>query len=292
MKKVFLLILTVMMLFSAAACGGEEVMSVPEATQPAPTETQAPEIPGAFLIGTWKNLGKGWTCAEFREDGTCVITEGEESRTVPYLFAGETVTVSDEREVTLRVTEEEGILHLRRDALELDLVPEEHYESFQLQRIEINNDNWQEYFEARYITHYQVEAASGKIKYRCFGCGFMLKEEYRDRLPMDTGSIDVVVTIRYDTTCYRVLDPFSFDYVITDELRGYLEPKTGLIDKGSVVDRRDPNFGIPEKSDLYGQVCAFVGVEAGFEDTFNVFFYEIMENLEILEVEGEMWLMP
>lgn len=294
MKKVFLLILTALMVLSAAGCGGETAVTVPETTQPAPVETQASEIPGAFLWGTWKNLGEGWTGVEFGEDGMCVITEGEDSRTVSYFFAGESVTVADEREVILRITEEEGILHLRRDALELDLVPEAHYDSFQIQCIEINNENWQEYFETRYITHYQVEAASGKLKYRCFGCGFILKEAYLDRLPMDTGSVDVTVTIRYDADCYRVLDPFSFDYVITDELRPYMPLRVDVIDKGSVVDRRDPHFGIPERSDLYGQVCAFVGVEAGFEDTFNHFFYYIMdwEQLEVLNVEGELWLMP
>lgn len=294
MKKVFLLILTALMVLSAAGCGGEEAtLPAPETTQPAPAETQAPEIPGAFLWGTWKNLGKGWTGVEFREDGTCVITEGEDSRTVPYLFAGETVTVSDERELTIRITEENGIIHLRRDALELDLVPEAHYESFQPQRVEVNNDNWQEYFEVRYITHYQVEGATGNIKYRCFGCGFMLKPEYMDRLPLD-GQIDVNVKIQYDAHCFRVIAPFSMEYTITDEPRPYAEPKIGMIDKGAVVDRRDPRMGIPEQSDLYGQVCAFVGVEAGFEATLNNFFYYIMdwEQLEVLDVEGELWLLP
>jgi len=294
MKRIVMLLLAAVLVLSATACGAPEPDPVAETVPPATAESQPPEVPGQFLWGLWKNLGESWTSVEFLADGQCLITEGEQSRSVSWTFAGDSVTVADEKEVTLRITQEEGITHLRRDALGIDLVEEAYYDGFQIQCIEINNDNWQEYFETRYITHYQVEAASGKLKYRCFGCGFLLKQEYLDRLPMDTGSVDVTVTIRYDADCYRVLDPFSFDYVITDELRPYMPLRVDVIDKGSVVDRRDPHFGIPERSDLYGQVCAFVGVEAGFEDTFNHFFYYIMdwEQLEVLNVEGELWLIP
>ena len=93
----------------------------PPAVQPtaAPEQTEPLD---AFLWGTWYNLEDENCRYEFAPEGTVTVFTGEEERTVPYRFAGETVTVSQDFDLILRVTSEDGVTHLRRDALELNLV--------------------------------------------------------------------------------------------------------------------------------------------------------------------------
>lgn len=216
------------------------------------------------------------------------VFTGEEERTVPYRFAGETVTVSQDFDLILRVTSEDGVTHLRRDALELNLVSEADYPSFIPHEVAITMDNWQEYFEVRFVTH--VYAIGDEIRYRAFGWGFTLKDEYLDRLPIEQGAVDVDVTIAFDTCYYEVKNPFSHEYEITDNLWPNIPAETGVKDIASVRDRRDPSYKPSPYSDLYGQVMAYVGGDAGFETFPSTFWYRIPSNPQVIAVEGTLRL--
>ena len=259
----------------------------PPAVQPtaAPEQTEPLD---AFLWGTWYNLEDENCRYEFAPEGTVTIFTDSEEHTVPYRFAGETVTVSQDFDLILRVTSEDGVTHLRRDALELNLVSEADYPAFIPHEVAITMDNWQEYFEVRFVTH--VYAIGDEIRYRAFGWGFTLKEEYLDRLPIEQGAVDVDVTIAFDTCYYEVKNPYSHEYEITDNLWPYIPAETGVKDIASVRDRRDPSYKPSPYSDLYGQVMAYVGGDAGFETFPSTFWYRIPSNPQVIAVEGTLRL--
>ena len=261
--------------------------STPPAAQPtaAPTETTPLDT---FLWGTWYNLEDEDCRYEFGPEGTVTIFTDAEERTAPYRFAGETVTIAQDFDVILRVTTEDGVTHLRRDALELNLVSEADYPAFIPHEVAITMDNWQDFFEVRFFTH--VYAIGDEIRYRAFGSGFCLKEEYLDRLPVERGAVDVDVTIQFDTCYYEVETPLSLEYTITDRVYPGIPAKQGVIDKASVQDRRDPTFDPSPHSDLYGQVSAFLGANAGFEVWPTAFYYRIPSNPQVIDVEGTLQL--
>lgn len=254
----------------------------------APTAAAETEPADSFLWGKWVNLGDGPASFEFSPDGTVSITEDGEVRALAYRYGGETVTVRDSYDLILRVTQEDGVIHLRRDALELDLVSEADYPDFIPHEVVITMDNWEEYFEVRFVTH--VYAIGDDVHYRAFGWGFTLKEEYLDRLPVEQGAVDVDVTIQFDTCYYEVKNPFSLEYEITDNVWPYIPAETGVRDIASVRDRRDPSYKPSPHSDLYGQVMAYVGGNAGFETFPSTFWYRIPSNPEVVRVEGTLML--
>lgn len=282
-------LLSCLMLLSLllAGCGGQQQSaSDPTAAAAAvPAETQPAD---SFLWGSWMNLGEGPQCYAFRADGNVTITEDGQTRTVPFRYGGGTVTVFDSIELILRVTQEEGVTHLRRDALELDLVSEADYPDFVPHEVTITMDNWDEYFELRFVTH--VFISYDIIYHRAFGWGFALKQEYLDKLPIEDGAVDVDVTIQYDAAVYEVKNPYTFEYEITDNHRPYTPVETGVKDVASVRDRRGPTYAPSPYSDLYGQVMAYLAGDAGFETFPRTFWYRIPSNAEVVAVEGTLLL--
>ena len=69
-----------------------------------------------------------------------------------------------------------------------------------------------------------------------------------------------------------------------------LAPMAGVTDVASVVDRRDPIYAPSPHSDLYGQVMAYLGGDAGFEQPVKLFYYRIPSNPEVIRVEGTLML--
>lgn len=269
-----------------AGCGGQQTAAQPTAADAAvPAETQPAD---SFLWGNWINLGEGPQGYAFGSDGNVTITEDGQTRTVPFRYGGGTVTVLDSFDLILRVTQEEGVTHLRRDALELDLVSETDYPDFVPHEVTITMDNWEEYFELRFVTH--VYAIGDEIHYRAFGWGFALKQEYLEKLPVEQGAVDVDVTIQYDAAVYEVKNPYSHEYEITDNLRPYIPLETGVRDVASVRDRRDPSYDPSPYSDFYGQVMAYLAGDGGFETFPHTFWYRIPSNAEVVAVEGTLML--
>ena len=269
-----------------AGCGGQEP-AVGSADVPAVPAQTEPSV-DSFLWGSWMNLGEGPQSYAFSADGNVTITEDGQTRTVPFRYGGGTVTVFDSIELILRVTREEGVTHLRRDALELNLVSEADYPDFIPHEVTITMDNWEEYFEVRFVTH--VFAIGDQIRYRAFGWGFALKDEYLDKLPVEQGAVDVDVTIQFDTCYYEVKTPFSLEYEITDNVWPNIPAETGVRDVASVRDRRDPSYKPSPYSDFYGQVMAYLGGDAGFETFPRTFWYRIPSNAEVVAVEGTLLL--
>lgn len=266
-------------------CARQELAADPTVSTAVPAETEPVD---SFLWGKWMNLGEGPESYEFSPEGTVSITEDGETRAAPYRYGGETVTVCDSYDLILRVTREDGVTHLRRDALELNLVSEADYPDFIPHEVAITMDNWEEYFEVRFVTH--VYAVGDEIRYRAFGWGFTLKEEYLDKLPVEQGAVDVDVTIQFDTCYYEVKNPYSHEYEITDTVWPNISPETGVKDSASVRDRRDPSYAPSPYSDLYGQVSAYLGGDAGFETFPSTFWYRIPSNPEVIQVEGTLLL--
>ena len=279
------LVLTLLAALLLTGCARQEPAAAPTISPTTPAETEPAD---SFLWGKWMNLGEGPESYEFSPEGTVSITEDGETRAVPYRYGGETVTVRDSYDLILRVTHEDGVTHLRRDALELDLVSEADYPDFIPHEVTITMDNWEEYFEVRFVTH--VYAIGDEIRYRAFGWGFALKQEYLDRLPVERGAVDVDVTIAFDTCYYEVKNPFSHEYEITDNLWPNIPAETGVKDIASVRDRRDPSYKPSPYSDLYGQVMAYVGGDAGFETFPSTFWYRIPSNPQVIAVEGTLRL--
>ena len=269
-----------------AGCSAQQPAAGPTAAAAAvPAETEPVD---SFLWGKWRNLGDGPESYDFSQEGMVTITEDAQTRSVPYRFAGETVTVSQDFDLILRVTSEDGVTHLRRDALELNLVPESAYPDFVPHEVTITMDNWEEYFELRFVTH--VYASYDIIYHRAFGWGFALKQEYLDKLPIEDGAVDVDVTIQYDAAVYEVKNPYTLEYEITDNLRPYIPLETGVRDVASVRDRRGPTYDPSPYSDFYGQVMAYLAGDAGFETFPRTFWYRIPSNAEVVAVEGTLLL--
>ena len=266
-------------------CARQEPAASPMVSTTTPAETEPAD---SFLWGTWRNLGKGPESILFSSDGMASITENGETRSVPFHYASETVSIRDSIDLILRITQEDGVTHLRRDALELNLVPEGDYPDFFPHEVAITMDNWEEYFEVRPVSH--VQAIGDTIRYRSFGLGFALKQEYLDKLPVEQGAVDVDVTIQFDTCYYRVITPLSLEYHFTDEIWPWSPAETGVTDVASVVDRRDPIYAPSPHSDLYGQVMAYLGGDAGFEQPVKLFYYRIPSNPEVIRVEGTLML--
>jgi hypothetical protein len=154
------------------------------------------------LYGTWKNLyNDSVLTLEAMGQGTL---DGE---ACVYAATDSELTISgQEQDITLEITDHNGILRLVNRGAGWDLVPEAEAEAFAPVTVELTMDNWEEYFILKEVmsTGYTgaVMPEEGIPDFEIW-----MKPECIDRLvdtPTDDSmKLNVVFTFNYDAACYQ-----------------------------------------------------------------------------------------
>lgn len=224
MKKILALFLTLALCLSFAACqSGEDAAEVPaESTDSAAanesTGETEPEVDvNAPYYGTWVNL----------YDNTAMTLEPQGKATLDgadytYAVADGIVTLSaPDAEITLDITDHNGISRLVNRAVSMDFVPEAEIDAFAPVTVELTMDNWEEYFVLC------EEPSFGYVDLPCPETGVpdfevRLKEEYIPRLldtpTNDNMELNVVFVFGYDAAAYEFKlsgEEYTFQFLDT-----------------------------------------------------------------------------
>lgn len=212
MKKILALLLTLALCLSFAACqSGEDkpadtLDALPESTDaPMAESTEATEEDiYSHYCGTWVNL-QGDTALVMILEPQGKATLGGADYT--YAIEDNNIVLSNpENEITLEITDHNGIPRLANRLVPMDFVPEAEKDAFAPITVEITMDNWEEYFVLKesYTTGY-VDVVCPEEGVPDFE--LWLKPEYVYKL-LDTptnemGTIgNVIFTFNYDAGFY------------------------------------------------------------------------------------------
>ena len=245
-----------------------------------------------FLLGTWRCIDQNGMTITFMEDGTCQVETEYDVFSGPF-------GVEEENRIstpidTFQVTEYEGAIclaaenynyYVMDDQASIRFLREEDYEVLGPQTVEITMDNWEDYFELRFMPFFYRDDF-GDVEYAGFGYIVYLREEYVDKLYHDHSAMDVAFKLECDSGYRYVTDPTQPDYIIGDVPPYY----TSSVDTftATLIDCRGSSFYVEGDAE-YGAVCANLG-SGGMPLDEGIF--PVQENGRIIEVRGTIMIYP
>ena len=245
-----------------------------------------------FLYGDWVNIHTG-ALFTFSKGGKGSVSQDGRDTPFTYTSDGKSVDILAPVPLQLKVDKEEGVVHLKDQAGDYDLVPEKEYQDYLPQgpvTVEITLDNWQDYFEGRQAQDVGLDD-KGDVNFREYGYGIFLKEEYIGSLD-HTGILDVSFDVEYDLVPYLLEgDLNSDDYTLTEVRLPRTEKAPGKQQATmAVYDRGFQHWRSPE-SDLNNAVCGFISpMEVIVEK--NEVYVLLVGNVTVTAASGSMPLLP
>lgn len=323
MKRVFTLLLALVMAVSLLACGSGDKKAIEEAQALIDSgnyesaielltsieqyqqitemldealqmmqeqERQEQLAEAEFLFGTWICLDDMSSTLIFREDGTCSFADQYDTWDSNFAYDNGVVTgILD----TFTVGEYQGVPCLSGETFGRNLsesgffayrfIKEEDYEALGPKTVEITMENWEEYFELREIRLTYLNDF-GEIDYVGFGYGIYLKEEYVEKLYTGYEAVSVAFKMEYDWCNRRVTNPAQDDYVMGNVVwTPEHESSTS-----QVYDHRDyEHIGVGQPE--YNAVCATFGYTSGIQGND---IFPCLENGVVIDVQGALILFP
>ena len=259
------------------------------------------EANAGFLFGAWKDI-----LAQYGGESSFIIQEGGKAlidgSTASYSYENGILTLTSPMIIQFNCEEIDGVMHLRGSlgTTEMDYVPESAYEELGPYTVELNMDNWAEYFELREAVMVSANGF-GEADYTNHGYGVFLKDEYMDKINLQSiYEGEIAFKISYDTECYA-LPVSSFEEAQrTVYERSQLEKtdppyyyddfeKTGEIATATLFDYR--NYTTMHKDSSYvDSIAGEFFTSNSYSEHNGVYMQSLPVNGQMLQVQGNLVL--
>lgn len=216
MKKLFSLILVLVMCVSLCACG------VSGQAESSNTTENVISMMKTDVVGTWIDIDPTSFGMKIviAEDGTGTVTTADEVIDLDWERTVDTLTIfANSKEYVFEMDISDGIVELlwQGEFIHHKMVSEQDYNRL-IEIVEINTDNWQDYLEVKPFVRPRTDA-SDEISDLMVGCALALNDEYAGRICAVDCTLEYslderyICPIEYNTTT----NEFSFGTAYTQE---------------------------------------------------------------------------
>ncbi len=251
MKKIFALILAVVMCCSLAACGGDDTQNNGENVQQEQTDNKNDKeinIKKVNVVGAWMNVASTSHGMKMvlSEDGKGYVTLVEENEDLTWeRIDDDTLSVTaNGKELLFEIGASDGIVELiwKGTFSRYTMVSEADYNNM-IEAVEITAENWQEYFEVKPYAEPRKDDF-GDVTDVTIGAALVLKDKYADSFKAADGAVEAKMSGQYhcpitynvatgelelgaaytaDELAQKNLYPSTEEYISTEKLSYYNE---------------------------------------------------------------------
>lgn len=278
MKKILALLLALIMCVTLVACGNDDTQTN-DGSQDKQEETKNDKeinLKKVNVVGTWMNLASTSFGMKMvlAEDGTGSVSLGEEANDLTWKRVDDdTLAVTAKtNELLFEMGVVDGVVELlwQGTFTRYKMVSEQDYNN-KVESVEINADNWQDYFEVKPYAEARKDDF-GEVSDVSIGAALVLKDEYASSYMAADGAVEATLGEQYrcpitynvatgeltlgeayteDELAAMNAFPITEDYTTTEKLSYYNENGVELNGYGCYPDTLEVNGDVITADNVY-----------------------------------------